>query len=110
MKSNTIDISDDANRNIEMLMAQKDLTLSEAIEVLAKLIPMMQVPETNKIDAKLSSIQINAFNIMEYTQEIKEGDLLPHEAYYDYVMECLGLIEDDLEETGRLVGEVDTQT
>ena len=110
MKSNTIQISDEANRSIKILMAEKDLNFSKAIEYLAKLIPVTPTPKTNRIDAKLSSIQRNAFNIMEFTQEIKEGDLLPEEAYYDYVMECLGLIEDDLEETSRLADEVTTQT
>ncbi len=105
MKSNTIKISDDANKNLKILMAQKDLNFSEAIEFLAKLIPTPPTYKTDMIDARLSSIQAQAFNIMEYTQEIKEGDFLPHEAYYDYVMVCLGMIENYLEETGRLVGE-----
>lgn len=110
MKSNTIKISDEANRSIKILMAQNDLNFSEAIEYLAKMIPVTPASKTNKIDAKLSSIQMQAFNIMEFTQEIKEGDFLPHEAYYDYVMECIGAIEARLEETGRLVGEANTQT
>jgi hypothetical protein len=82
-------------------MARNDLNFSEAVEFLAMLVPTTPIPKTSKIDAKLSSIQAQAFNIVEYTQEVKEDDLFPGIVYCDYVMICIGMIEDTIEDLRR---------
>lgn len=108
MKSNTIDISDAANTNNKTLTVQKDMNFSGAIEDLAKLIPNPSA-YTDRIDARLASIQMQAFNILEYTQKVKMSDYRPNIVDYEYITCSLGVIEDYLEEIGSLVDDVDTQ-
>jgi hypothetical protein len=109
MKSNTIKLSDAANTNNKTLTVQKDMNLSGAIEDLAKLIPNPS-EYTDKIDARLSSIQMQAFNILEYTQKVKMSGNRPNIVDYEYITGSFGVIEDNLEEIGSLVGEINTQT
>jgi hypothetical protein len=105
MKSNTIKISDDANRKIKILMARNDLNFSEAVEYLAMLIPVIEDFKTNKVYSQMSCIQMHAFYVIEYTQEIKDEGYLPTREYFDYIGTCIGMMTDDLVETGRLVSE-----
>lgn len=98
MKSNTIKISDEANKKIKILMARNDLNFSEAVEHLTMFIQTTPTISASKVDIKLSTIQMQAINIVEYTQEIKESDSLPTISYYDYVLMGTGLIKNDLEE------------
>ncbi|AFV24599.1 hypothetical protein Mpsy_2395 [Methanolobus psychrophilus R15] len=102
MKTNTIKISDEANQKIKMLMARNDMNFSEAVEFLAMLVPTTSTPKTSKLETELSSIQMQAFNIAEYTQEIiqefRKTGSFPIVAYHDYVMMCTGMIRSDAED------------